>query len=162
MDDLDGLEDSDEEPPDRLGTQTGLVEEHDPGCGASVEHRHLWTVELHAGVIDSEGGQCGEEVLDGLHGDSVHRKRRGVVLAPDISERGRDLDGSVGSDEADSVFGGSGAQREADRPARMEADPGAGHVAEERSSVGHSCCGLPETKIACCEICKGWASSWAA
>ena len=119
------------------GTQAGLVQQDHERRRAAVEDRDLGAVHLDEHVVDAEGQERRQEVLDRADGEAVAQERRRVVLRADVREGGGDRDAHVRADEADAVLGRRGPQAQAHRAARVKPDARASDVAPQCSSVSH-------------------------
>src|SRR4030095_14076466 len=85
--------------------QPGLVNEIDERRSAPVHDGNLGMVELDDDVVHAEAHQGRQQVLDGLDRAILQRKPGGVLDAPEVADRGRDLEpAEVGTTEANTVI----------------------------------------------------------
>jgi len=135
---LDLLADLDVQARHGEGPQPRLMQQHHEGSGAAVEDRNLGAVHLDPHVVDAQPRERREQVLDGADRDAGAAQGGRVVLAPDVRQRGRDLDADVGAREADTVLGRGGEKAQAHGPSRMEPDAGTGDLAPQCSTIDHA------------------------
>ena len=96
--------------------------------GAAVHDRHFRAVQFHDDVVDAQGGQGREQVLDGLDRHRFAGQPGLVLNAAEMRHGRRDLEPSeVGPLEADAVVGRGRLERQGDLVAGMKSDSGAGY-----------------------------------
>ena len=101
--------------------------------GAAVHDRHFGVVQLDDDVVDAEGGQGGEQVLDRLDRHGLARQAGLILNAAQVRDGGRNLEpAKIASLEPDAVVGRRRLQRQGDLVAGMKSDSGAG----DRSAKG--------------------------
>ena len=113
---------------------TRLIEDQvDERRRAAVHDRHFRMVQLDNRVVDAEGSERGEQVLNGFDGHGLARQA-GLVLDPAKMRDGRrNLETpKIASLKPDAVVGGRRFERQSDLVAGMKTDSGAG----DRSTEG--------------------------
>jgi hypothetical protein len=142
---LDGLQDAQRAARRVVGLEPGLVDEDHEGRRAAVEHRDLGAVHLDQHVVDAQGQQRRQQVLDGVHRDPVARERRRMVEPSEVVQGRRDLDGQVRAAETDAVLRRSRLEVEAHRLAGVQPDARATDRFPERPAITH---GAPPSPVA--------------
>ena len=137
MHDLDRLQHPEMQARHGERAQAGLVQQDHERRRAAVEDRDLGAVDLDEHVVDTEGQERRQEVLDRADREAVAQQRRRVVLRADVREGGGDGDAHVRADEADAVLGRRGPQAQPHRTPRVKPDARAPDVAPQCSSVSH-------------------------
>ena len=116
-------------PRDRQPLDAGLVQDQiDERRGAAVHDRHFGRVQFDDDVVDAEGGQGREQVLDGLDRHGFACEPGGVLDAAEVRDGRGDFEPpEVGALEPDPEIGRRWLERQRDLVAGMKTDSGAGH-----------------------------------
>ena len=109
------------------------------GGGAAVHDRHFGRVQLDDRVVDTQGGERREQVLDCLNRDRLARQP-GLILDPaEMSDRRGNFESAkIAALKPDAVVGRRGLQRQGDLVAGMKTNSGAGDGASQCALSVHS------------------------